>query len=137
MREDIKNRIDKTLVELWLGILFFTVFCQFSIVWFVNSALKFSLGLWIGALLALISAYHMWWALQKNFSKYGNDEKKVQSIAIRNNVIRYGLIAIVFLFVCLTDFMYPLAVFLGIMGLKVGAYLQPLTHKCLKKWIQQ
>jgi hypothetical protein len=38
---------------------------------------------------------------------------------------------IVFLFFCLTDIAYPLAVFLGIMGLKAGAYLQPFTHKYL------
>ena len=39
------------------------------------------------------------------------------------------VLAAVLVFVTLTDAMNPLVFFLGYMGLKVTAYLQPITHK--------
>ena len=44
-------------------------------------------------------------------------------------ILRYLLIAVVLLAVYFLDVGYVLATFLGVMGLKIGAYLQPLTHK--------
>jgi hypothetical protein len=60
-------------------------------------------------------------------------EGAANAYAVKSSMIRYGVILVVFLAVCLTDFAYPLAVFLGIMGLKAGAYLQPFTRKYLFK----
>ena len=43
--------------------------------------------------------------------------------------IRYAVIVVVFAVVMLTRAANPLAVFLGIMGLKAAAYLQPFVHR--------
>lgn len=45
--------------------------------------------------------------------------------------IRYAVIVVVFAVVMLTRAANPLAVFLGIMGLKAAAYLQPFVHRRL------
>lgn len=128
-----KSNPKSTLIELLLGILLFEIVCELIGVFFVKNAVKYSTGLGIGAILACASAIHMFWSLRCNFAMNGNNEKGAQSYAIRNNMIRYILIFAVFLVVCMTDFVYPLATFLGIMGLKVGAYLQPLTYKFILK----
>ncbi|MGN0156977.1 MAG: ATP synthase subunit I [Lachnospiraceae bacterium] len=128
-----KKRISETLLELLIGIVFYGVLCELVGVWFVKDALRYSAGLWIGILLACFSGIHMDWSLNRNFDRNGSDERAVQAYAIRSNLIRYAIILIAFLVVCLTDFLYPLAAFLGIMGLKAGAYLQPLTHKLLNR----
>ena len=130
----IKNKkIDQTLLELIIGILFFFFLCQIIGIIFIKEDIKYSAGLWIGAILACVSAYHMWWSLNRNLSINGDNERGAQAYGIRSNMIRYGVILIVFLIVCLTDFAYPLSAFLGIMGLKAGAYLTPLVHKVLTK----
>jgi len=131
------GKIDETLLELLMGILFFGILCQAVGMWFVPSALAYSLGLWIGILLAGLSAIHMWWALDRNLTINADNERGAQAFATKWSMIRYGIILIVFLIICLTDFAYPLAAFLGIMGLKIGAYLQPFMKKIYNKYIDR
>ena len=128
-----ENRGSETLTELLVGIIFFTLISWLVGVWFVDSAFKYTIGLWIGAALACVSAIHMQFSLQRNFDRNAGDEKAVQGTAIRSNMLRYLLVIVVFALLCVTDFSYPLAAFLGIMGLKAGAYLQPFTHRVLKR----
>ena len=123
-----KRRIDQTLLELLIGIIVFTLLCQVIGIIFVEEDIKYSAGLWIGAILACASSIHMWWSLNHNFEQNINNEKGAQAFAIRGNLIRYGIILVIFLVVCITDFAYPFSAFLGILGLKAGAYLQPITH---------
>ena len=127
-----KRKIDETLKGLLIGIILFEVVCVVAGVWFVDSVLKYLIGILVGTLLACGSAVHMWWALNRNFDRNGFDERAVQAYAIRSNIIRYAVVLFVFLIVCLTDFAYPLAAFLGIMGLKAGAYLQPVLNRIRK-----
>lgn len=128
------SKIDRTLLELLMGILLFTVVCQLAGMWFVPSISAYSLGLWIGALLAGLCAFHMWWSLDRNLTVNADNEKGAQAFATKWSMIRYAVILLVFLILCLTDFAYPLAAFLGIMGLKAGAYLQPLMNKITTKY---
>ncbi len=130
----MKNIEDKpylTLIELLVGIFLFECVCELVGAFFVKDITKYSMGLLLGWILASLSAVHMYRSLMRNFDMNGNNEKGAQSYAIRSNMIRYCFILIVFFVVCITDFAYPLATFLGIMGLKIGAYIQPLIHKVI------
>ena len=127
------KKIDETLLGLLLGIFVFAVVSQLAGVFFVKSALKYSLGLWIGTVLAMGCAYHMWWSLDRNLTINADNEGGARAYAIKHSMIRYAVILLVFLGVCVTDFAYPLAAFLGIMGLKAGAYLQPVINRLLHK----
>ena len=133
-----EKKIDETLKELLLAILVFEIVAQIAgsiavAIFLRGGVLKYSLGLWIGAMLAFASAYHMWWSIDRNLSVNADNEGGARAFAIKQNLIRYAVILLVFLGVCLTTFSYPLAAFLGIMGLKAGAYLQPLVRKVMHR----
>ena len=122
---------DETLKELIIGIMIFEVLSILVGVWFVASPVRYILGIAAGAALAIFSAIHMHWSISRNLEFNKGNEGGANAYAVKSSMIRYAIILVVFLFFCLTDFAYPLAVFLGIMGLKAGAYLQPFTHKYL------
>ena len=128
-----KNRIDETLKTLLIGIFIFGVVCQLAGMFFVESMLKYTLGLWIGILIACACAWHMWWTLDRNLTRNADNEGGAKSYSILNSVIRYIVVCLMFVGLCLTDFAYPLAAFLGVMGLKAGAYLHPVINKILHK----
>lgn len=123
----VVEKINETVFELWTGILIWGAVCQIIPVWFVSDKIGYSLGLWTGILLAGASAYHMWWALDRGL----DDEGSAQGYIRKQGLIRYAVILAVFAVLMLTDAANPLSAFLGIMGLKAGAYLQPFLHKRL------
>ena len=129
--------MDRTLKELLVGILLFEVVAVLVGVWFVELPVKYILGVFAGMLLAMLSAIHMQWSISRNLEYNMGNEGGANAYAIKSSMIRYAGILIVFLVFCLTDVAYPLAVFLGIMGLKAGAYLQPFTHKYLFRHTEQ
>ena len=137
----MKSRIklDDSIKELLIGILAYEVVAQIIgliiVLLFIEngSVLKYTVGLWIGAILAIASALHMWWCLNKNLSDNSDREGSARAFAVGQNLLRYFVILAVFAGLCLTTFSYPLAAFAGIMGLKIGAYIQPLVSKLLKR----
>ena len=128
MKDSIKN-ISETLKELLTGIAFYGIIVEILGLCFSKQKGYFSIGLWIGILLAIAAAIHMWWGLDKGM-ELGNGATKY---LLSQNMIRYGVIVIAFGVLCLLDIGNPLAAFAGIMGLKAGAYLQPFTHKIITK----
>lgn len=133
VRADTVNRIkiDETLLELMLGIAGFGVLCQAAGVWLVKDRAGYSIGLWLGVLCGLFMAVHMWRSLNMALDR---PEAGAQKLIRAHSLLRYGVAAAVFLGIALSGFANPLAAFLGIMGLKVSAYLQPFTHKARQKF---
>ena len=124
------GKVDKTLLELSLGIFFWGIACQAVGVWPVNDKIGYSIGLWIGIFLATAAGIHMWWALDRSLDFAGATAVKMMT---KYNTIRYLAIVASMGFVMISGFANPLSAFLGLMGLKVAAYLQPFTHKiCIK-----
>lgn len=119
------TRINRTLFELEIGILIFGVICQMFVV-LVEDKASYSLGLWIGSLMAALSAFHMWYTLDKGLDL---GEKDAIGYLGRQNVIRYVVIVLVLIVVAVSGAGNPLSAFLGIMGLKAAAYMQPFTKK--------
>lgn len=68
------------------------------------------------------------------FLEYAGDA--AVKLITRHNIIRYMVIVIVMALVMISGFANPLSAFLGLMGLKVAAYLQPFTHKICAKFYQ-
>ena len=129
MRENIK-KISETLKELLIGILFYGIIVEVIGICFIKDKMYFTIGLWFGVFLALAAAVHMWWGLDKAMDM-GNGASKY---ALSQNMIRYGVIVVAFGALCVLDVGNPIAAFVGIMGLKAGAYLQPFTHKIMIKF---
>lgn len=125
------RKINETLKELLIGITVFNSLAILIGVWFVDSPMRYILGILIGAALACFEAIHMYRSIDHNLEINMADENAANAYSVKNSMLRYAVILIVFTAICLTDIAYPLAVFLGIMGLKAGAYLQPFIHKFL------
>ena len=132
MSEKIEND-DSTFLELLLGILASgIVFCVAGI-FFVSDKTGYVLGVLIGAVLAAFCIWHMRRTLDMALSL---SQKNATSYAITRNLLRYGVIVLVFAGILWSKAANPLAAFLGLMSMKVSAYLQPFTHKIIKKLIK-
>ncbi len=123
------RRINRALLELWIGILFVGLLCQLVGMWLVAEKWLYTIALWLGILLAMITVFHMYRTLDRALELGAGAVKTVTA----SNLIRYGCIVIVFLLVWATKVLNPLVTFLGIMTLKVAAYIQPFTHKLCNK----
>jgi len=59
-------------------------------------------------------------------------EGATQYIA-KANILRYVIVAVLYIALAVADFGSPIAAFVGVLMLKVAAYIQPITHKIFKK----
>ncbi len=130
MVERIKSW-NRTLLELESGIVLFGLVCQVAGVWFVEDKTYYSSGLWLGILIAMWSGAHMSYTLERVLD--GPQEDAVKRMT-RGSIIRYLAVVLAYGAVALSDAGNPIAAFIGIMGLKVAAYIQPFTHK-FTNWI--
>lgn len=120
------KELNQALPGLLLGIAGFGVLCQAVGFFLVSDKADFSIGLWIGILTAIFMAFHMAFSLNATVER---DEKGAQASAIRQNMIRYFVVVIIFAMLMITRLGNPLAAFVGVMGLKVSAYVQPMFSK--------
>ena len=118
-------KINRTLFELETGILLFGLVCQLF-VFLVKDKAGYSLGLWLGILIAGVSAFHMWWTLDRALELEQQAAVKHMST---HNILRYFFIAAALILICISHAANPLSAFLGIMGLKASAYMQFVTRK--------
>ena len=128
-----KLKIDRTLSEMFLGIIIFGLLCQITVIWFVPQKLLYTSGLWTGILTACIYAYHLWWSIDRNMTVNADNERGASAFSLKHSVLRYAAVALILLGLWFMGGNTPmLAGFLGIMGIKIGAYLQPLISRLHK-----
>ena len=128
----MKKKIDPTLFDLCLGILLYGIVFQAVLLCFSRKP-AYSLGLWIGVLLAIAGAVHMWWSIDKGMDQAAKQAAKTVGT---NNLIRYFTLVIVMLVLIYTDFANPIFTFCGYMGMKVSAYLNPWLGRIRSKIIK-
>lgn len=125
------RRINAVLPELVGGILIFGFLVQLVGVWFVEDKLGYSIGLWIGIATAVGMAVHM--AVVLNDAADIAVEETARRRVIFQSMLRYAVIVVVFFLVAFFRLGNLITLFIGVMGLKAGAYMQPLTHKFITK----
>lgn len=130
MKEKIR-KWNRTLLELESGILMFGLVTWAIGVWFVTDRIGCSVGLGIGIAMSVLSALHMNFVLDRAFD---GPEEEVTKKLTTGSVIRYFVLVLIFMAVALSGIGNPIATFIGLMGLKVAAYIQPVTHK-ITNWI--
>ncbi|MBO6015097.1 MAG: hypothetical protein J6P60_00725 [Lachnospiraceae bacterium] len=123
-------RTNKTLQEMLFAMPFCGIVCQLTIVWFVKDRAAYTIGLWLGVFMAACMAVHMTYALERAFDF---DSATAQKILMKQNLLRYGFVVVVCALIMISGFINPLSAFLGLMSLKVSAYLQPFTHKLIRR----
>ena len=125
----MKKKIDPTLFDLCLGILLYGIVFQAVLLFFSRKA-AYSLGLWIGVVLAIVGAVHMWWSLDRGMDQAA---KQAARTIGANNLIRYFVLVVVMFVLIYTDFANPIFMFCGYMGMKISAYLNPWMSKIRTK----
>lgn len=124
MKEKITG-INRTLFELETGILLFGAVCQ-VFVFLMKEKIWYSRGLWLGILTAAVCAFHMWWSLDRALDLPERSAVKSMSAYA---ILRYLVIVAVLAGTAISGIGDPLAAFLGVMGLKVSAYMHFITRK--------
>ena len=121
------RRINPALPGLLAGIVLYGVVIQFTGMWFVDDKQQYTIGLWIGILLAMGMAVNMAVVILDAV-----DVMASTGTAVRTgfwSVLRYVVVIGAFVGVWYFEVGNLLVMFLGVMGLKVSAYLQPLLHR--------
>lgn len=125
----MKKKIDPTLFDLCLGIFLYGLIFQVVLLFFSRKA-SYSLGLWIGIVLAIAGSIHMWWSLNRGMDQAAKQAAKTIGT---NNLIRYLVLVVVMFIMIYTDFANPIFMFCGYMGMKISAYLNPWLRKISAK----
>lgn len=128
------KNINLTLVELIIGIIAYGIVAQGILVAIaakvLGKTIYYSLGLWIGIVLAVMLALHMNRTIEKAIEAGEAGAEKTVKVGA---ILRYVVICVLMFIVAFADISNPVMVFVGCMGLKVGAYVQPITHGILRK----
>lgn len=129
--DNMLKRLNDALPGLVMGILIYGVLVELVGVWFVSDKLRFTTGLAIGIALACGMAINIAVVLQDAIDIYG--ESKAQARIIAKSVLRYVVVVVVFYVMMKLGIGNLFAAFIGVLGLKVSAYLQPFAHKLILK----
>ena len=127
---EIVRKKNRTLLEMYVGMVFIGMVCQIAGALIVKDQLRFAASLWFGILLAAVSAYHLYRTLDRGLDC---DEKTATKVMFRGYLIRYTAVALILVLIMVTGTLNPLIVFMGYMSLKVTAFIQPITHKLCNK----
>ena len=125
------RRINPALPGLIAGILIYGLIVQLMGVWFVADKLAYSFGLWYGIAIGIGMEINLATVIYDavTFDGEGNANKRVAA----KSMLRYIVVAILFGILGYFEFGNLFTAFLGVMGLKISAYAQPLLNKIVNK----
>ena len=126
------KRINDALPGLVVGIILYGIVIQLTGVWFVEDKLRYSTGLWAGIIMGVGLAIHLAIVIRDTV-EMGGDTKHANGRVIAKSLMRYGTVRILFFILGYCHLGNLITAFLGVMGLKVSAYLQPVGMKLAGK----
>lgn len=126
------NRLSLLVKELLVAIVFYGLITEVVVLIVVQDKIFYTIGLLVGLIAAVGMCIHMQVSLEDAISMgEGGAEKHIRkSYGIRMAVVLL-VMGLMYYFNIGSILMY----FIGIMSLKVAAYLQPFTHKYFQKYI--
>lgn len=122
---------NSTLKEVLIGIFLIGMVAQIVCLICGERHLYHAIGLWVGVFLAVGMAIHMQRSIEDGLDLLGDAGVKHMQKA---SVIRMLIACIVMAVVLYKDWGNPLTLLIGVMTLKLAAYMQPITHKMLEKF---
>ena len=117
------RRINQALPGLLLGIVFYGLALWLVGIWFVGNRIQYTVGLWIGVALAAGMAVNM--AIVILDTVEAMEENRSSRKPLLYAVVRYVVLVAAFLAVWYLKIGNVIAMFAGVMGLKIAAYLHP------------
>lgn len=125
------RRLNDALPGLVAGILIYGVVVELVGVWFVSDKLHFTTGLLIGIALACGMAINMAVVLQDAVALEA--ESRAKTKIIMKSLLRYLIVVVIFFVMMKWNLGNLFSAFIGVVGLKVSAYLQPIAHRIISK----
>lgn len=124
------KHINSTVWELVLGILFTGGMLELLILAFLPDKLSLSLGLLIGMITASIMVFHMNYSITKILDM---GEGAARKGAVKGYAVRTIGLVVILLVVAITKKANLLSCIAGVFTLKVAVYLQPFTHRIIRR----
>lgn len=130
MKDNLKEA-KETLRDLIIGITVYTIILVLTVLFLFNKNYPIVFGIAIGAVGAVIVSIHMFYSLNKSLDLGENAAMKRERFMVVIRMVIMGVIAAV-------GFIFPqkvhiVGIFLGLLGLKFSAYLQPFLHNYILK----
>ncbi len=124
---DRLRRINDALPGLVAGILLYAVVIQLTGVWFVRDKLGYSVGLWFGAAVAVGITINIATVILDSVTLEAGRRAAMRIIV--KSVLRYLVVVALFLLFGYLKLGNLLTAFLGVLGPKISAYMQPLFER--------
>lgn len=124
------KRMSEVVKEMCLGILAYGLLAEILILLVTEKKAVCSFGLLVGIVMAIVMVFHMERTISNALELPG---KYMNTSIQKSSMVRYSLMAVLFVAVVLLNKDALIPCFIGTMGLKVAAYLQPFTHKFIIK----
>ncbi len=129
MGEDNKKKAN-VLVEVIIGIIIFAMVVQAVLVIIGSNLLYNSVGLWVGASAGVAMSVHMKRTIEDALDLGAYHAEKYLK---KKSLLRMGMVVLVFGALFYYDLGSIYTTFIGAMGLKISAYLQPYIYKLRNK----
>jgi len=123
------KRLNQALPGLVLGILLYGILIEAIGVWFVHDKVRYSTGLLFGIGCAVGMAIHIAMIIEESV-RIGQGHEKYLSF---KSVLRYLAVCAVMILMMYFKLGNMITALIGILGLKVSAYAQPLLNKIFDK----
>lgn len=119
------GKINPTVIDLVIGILIYGIFLEIIGMIFVENRVSYTLGLLLGLFAAVLLVIHMYTTLDRALDM---DSKSASSYIQKRSFLRalvmLATVALGMIFQQISFF----AIVIGILGLKISAFLQPFTN---------
>lgn len=125
------RRLNSVLPELILGIIVYGAIVQLIGVWWSQDKILYTTGLWMGVATAIGMAVHMAIVIEDSVTVIA--ENKIKGRIIMYSLLRYVVVVVVFFMLAYFKLGNVIMCFIGVMGLKISAYLQPFTHRFISR----
>ena len=119
-------RSNRTLRELMTGAGAYCLIWEIVLLIFTQRRLYHSIGLTVGFILCIVLAVSMADSIDVAVDL---DEKGAKVYLQKKASLRYLIVCAAIIILAVSDLGNPLTCFAGVMGLKIGAYIQPFVHK--------
>lgn len=130
MKEKLQRNV--IVIDLIIGTTLFGILAILIGMFIAERKFYYGLGVALGTLISIAMAVHMNYTIGQYI---GCGEKIAIAEARKSSLLRYGCVVILLGILMVTNVADPIAAFIGVMGLKIAAYLQPFTHKVTKRFI--
>lgn len=125
------RRINDALPGLVWGIVLYGVLVQITGIWFVDDKLSYSIGLWYGIAIAIGMAINLATVILDSVTLDGG--KNANRRIIAKSVLRYVVVVVLFFILGYFQFGNLFTALIGVLGLKISAYAQPLLQSAANK----